>query len=401
MKNLKSQYILPFLVGLLPLVAIFINERFVPFIIIGIVLSTILEKNIKNNFLENKRFLLPYLIYVLTFVLFTIVSSDIKISSKVLERQTSMILIPLILFSCNWNKERLVYILRIYICCLTIIFFLSLGKLFWFIYNFNDWIQTMNLNSNSYTYVQFKFPHLIGAHPTYWSYLLIVANLFLLSNNYLKIFSKKGIIILMLIIFNFNLLILSARTPLLINVLIHVWALVLYFRKNTISSRKLISIISLALVGAILSFNIPLLRAKIHFIIDDERFFLWPLAYEKIQENYFILGEGLGLGNQIFKNYILIHGDPRTIYHGFDLHNQYLTQWLDMGILGLTSLVYLILYPCTKISKLISPKSFMHLGFTMLFIISLNTESSLYRLNGVIIYSVFSSILLLLSKFKN
>jgi len=205
----------------------------------------------------------------------------------------------------------------------------------------------------------------------------------------------------MLIIFNCNLLILSARTPLLINVLIHVWALFLYFRKNTISSRKLISIISLALFGAILFFNIPLLRAKIQFIINDERFFLWPLAFEKIKENHFILGEGLGLGSEIFKNYILKNGDPRTIYHGFDLHNQYLKHWLDMGIFGLTSLLYLLLYPCTKISKLLSSKSFLLLGFTMLFLISLNTESSLYRLNGVVIYSVFSSILLLLSKLNH
>ena|GEM_PF-3409100 len=401
MKNLKSKYILPILVGLLPLAVIFINEKFAPYIILGIVLSTFFEKNVKNNFLENQRLLLPFVFYVLTFVLFTIVSSDIKASSKVLERQISMILIPIVMFSSSWNKERLILILKFYLTSLTVIFFLSIIKLFWFIFNYSDWIQTMNASSNSYTYVQFKFPHLIGAHPTYWSYLLIVANLFLLSNNYLKIFSKKGIIILMLIIFNCNLLILSARTPLLINVLIHVWALFLYFRKNTISSRKLISIISLALFGAILFFNIPLLRAKIQFIINDERFFLWPLAFEKIKENHFILGEGLGLGSEIFKNYILKNGDPRTIYHGFDLHNQYLKHWLDMGIFGLTSLLYLLLYPCTKISKLLSSKSFLLLGFTMLFLISLNTESSLYRLNGVVIYSVFSSILLLLSKLNH
>lgn len=387
--------------GLLPLAVIFINEKFAPYIILGIVLSTFFEKNVKNNFLENQRLLLPFVFYVLTFVLFTIVSSDIKASSKVLERQISMILIPIVMFSSSWNKERLILILKFYLTSLTVIFFLSIIKLFWFIFNYSDWIQTMNASSNSYTYVQFKFPHLIGAHPTYWSYLLIVANLFLLSNNYLKIFSKKGIIILMLIIFNCNLLILSARTPLLINVLIHVWALFLYFRKNTISSRKLISIISLALFGAILFFNIPLLRAKIQFIINDERFFLWPLAFEKIKENHFILGEGLGLGSEIFKNYILKNGDPRTIYHGFDLHNQYLKHWLDMGIFGLTSLLYLLLYPCTKISKLLSSKSFLLLGFTMLFLISLNTESSLYRLNGVVIYSVFSSILLLLSKLNH
>jgi len=401
LKNLKSKYILPILVGLLPLAVIFINEKFAPYIILGIVLSTFFEKNVKNNFLENQRLLLPFVFYVLTFVLFTIVSSDIKASSKVLERQISMILIPIVMFSSSWNKERLILILKFYLTSLTVIFFLSIIKLFWFIFNYSDWIQTMNASSNSYTYVQFKFPHLIGAHPTYWSYLLIVANLFLLSNNYLKIFSKKGIIILMLIIFNCNLLILSARTPLLINVLIHVWALFLYFRKNTISSRKLISIISLALFGAILFFNIPLLRAKIQFIINDERFFLWPLAFEKIKENHFILGEGLGLGSEIFKNYILKNGDPRTIYHGFDLHNQYLKHWLDMGIFGLTSLLYLLLYPCTKISKLLSSKSFLLLGFTMLFLISLNTESSLYRLNGVVIYSVFSSILLLLSKLNH
>ena len=82
--------------------------------------------------------------------------------------------------------------------------------------------------------------------------------------------------------------------------------------------------------------------------------------------------------------------DNRNSYFGIDLHNQYLKAYLDMGLLGFLSLVYMIIYPfllSLKKGKLV----LLNLSFTLFFLMCIMTESTLYVIKGVVIFSVFSS----------
>ena len=63
-----------------------------------------------------------------------------------------------------------------------------------------------------------------------------------------------------------------------------------------------------------------------------------------------------------------------------------------MGILGILVLVYLVIFPLLQIKNLSLQKDHILISFTLLYILCLMTEASLYRFKGVIIFAIFSSI---------
>jgi O-antigen ligase len=231
-------------------------------------------------------------------------------------------------------------------------------------------------------------------HPTYWSYLLILINTILLGYKQLSLELKRTTVLILLVIFNFNLLFLSARTPLVINGIIHIVAIIINLKKIKFSVVKIIGGSLFIIIFGLLAFNLPLLKAKVLMSNIDERFYLWPKALEQIKVNYYFLGEGLGQGVYVLKDFIIEKGDPRVHYRGFDLHNQYLTHYLDMGLLGLLSLIYLIIFPITLITRKKLSNQLPIVGFCLLFLLGILTETSLYFIKGIIIFAVFSSVLM-------
>jgi len=388
------KYSFPILLSFLPIIVVFFEEKPVPFVIATLVLFFIMEKNKSKNFTEHKALLKPYLVVVCVYCLYAILSLNINSSVKVLERQISMLLIPLIVFSFNFHHFHFRLFFKTFIYTMLACSVFSFMVLIDFAINNADWISTMNEMQQNSTYLQFKFPHLIGVHPTYWSYLLIIANIFLLCASFLKLEMKQYGVILLLLLFNFNLFFLSARTPIVINVLIHIGWLTLYVRKNNVKKSIKWSLCASLILIFYLLISLPFVRAKFTGIGDDERVFLWPRAIEQIKQNYFLLGESLGQGRLVLKNFIIQNGDPRINYNGLDLHNQYLIHYLDMGLLGIVSLMFLLLYPLFITNFKWRLKSFPLCAISLLFVIACFTESVFYVLKGIIIFVVFSSVLL-------
>jgi len=389
--------LLPVVLALLPITVVFFEEKPIPYIIILLIVLFLIEKRKQINFKSHKPYLKPYVITVLIYIVYTFLAVELTPALKILERQVSLLLIPLIVFSSALNKPRLRIFFKTFIAAMVVVFIFSIFLLLLFANEHAEWIETMNQANQNKTYLQFKFPHLIGAHPTYWTYLLVLANLFLLCNKSLNLRLKTTWVIVWLILFNINIFYLSARTPTLINILIHLIALTYYIKSSKISKISKIKISGIILGVVLIGFfvlKMPLLIAKFSDISNDERVHLWPVAIEQIKSNNYILGEGLGQGKTILKNHIIENGDPRINYRAFDLHNQYLVNYLDMGILGVLSLLYLILYPFLQAKNKFNFKTLPLIGLSSLFIISIMTESSLYYIKGIIIFAVFSSILL-------
>ncbi|WP_276389069.1 O-antigen ligase family protein [Eudoraea chungangensis] len=393
--------LLPVFLGLLPLAAVFINENSATGIILVLVLLFLLEKNKGKNYKKFKYFLTPYLVSVSVFILYALLSPDIKLGLKVLERQSPMLIIPIIVFCSNTNFSRMRIFLLSFLAGMLLISVVSFSYLLWFYENYSDWVSVMNDVQQANTYLQYKFPHLIGTHPTYWSYLLIISNIVLLNNREFHIIRKRSLIVIGLLVFNGTLLYLSSRTAIGINLLIHIAALALYLRREKISAKGKIAVFGIGLMAFVFMVNSPLFKAKIVSISSDERMYLWPVAIEKIQENYYILGEGLGQGREVLKKYIIANGDQRVNYHSFDLHNQYLRHYLDMGLLGITALLFLILFPFFQVNKRDVFKKHIICSFTIFYVLCLFTEASLYRFKGVIIFSLFSAVFMLLDYQKN
>ena len=392
--NKLNSLLFPTVLALLPIAAVFLEEEPIPYIIILLAILFLVEKNKKINFKLYKSYLTPYFIVILVYITYTLLAVKISPALKILERQVSILLIPLIVFASSLNKDRLRLFFKAFIIVMSMVSVFSIFLLLWFMDEHAEWIEVMNQTSQSKTYLQYKFPHLIGAHPTYWTYLLVLANLFLLCSKSLNLRLKMGWVVVLLILFNTNILYLSARTPTVINVLIHLIAITFYIKSSQISKIKTVGLIAGVILIGFVALKMPLVVAKFSDISNDERVYLWPRAIEQIKSNCFVLGEGLGQGRRILKDYIIESGDPRVTYKGFDLHNQYLVHYLDMGILGVLSLLYLIMYPLLKIKKRFDFETLPLIGFSLLFVISINTESSLYYIKGIIIFAVFSSILL-------
>lgn len=390
----RAALILPILLALTPIIMVFFSETFLPPILILMVLISLSNQNFLSNIKNSKIYFYPYVCYVLLHIIYTILSPNFADALKILERQTSFLLIPLIVFSNNWDVKKIKLFFRLYLYILLGVGIFSLIKLVIFINQYAEWIKFMNDSNNNFTYVQFKYPHLMNAHPTYWSYLLVIGNIIILHYKELGLFKNKIIPYLFFIAFNVNVLYLSARTPLVICLLIYLFYFgwIMKSKKKEYKRWLILSVLSFLAITVVFIFQ-PLTIFKFSNILQDERIFLWPKAIDIIKNNYFVLGEGLGHGNRLLQEYIFSIYDPREHYNGFDLHNQYLKNYIDMGILGISSLIYMLLFPvilALKVPKIIS----LCIGFISLFALCMLTESTLYVIKGVVIFVIFSSILI-------
>jgi len=189
---------LPFLLGIFPFIGIFIGEKYVPFLYVLFALALIFEKNKKINLYYNRKLLFPFLIAIGVFITFTILSPDFKLALKILERQISLLVIPFIVVAAKWNLSRVKVFIKIFISTTFFIGLYSIVKFLNFVINNYDWVKHMAAEKGSlFLYLQYKFPHVIGVHPTYWSYLIVSALIFLLSNKVLKVYQSKVWAILM------------------------------------------------------------------------------------------------------------------------------------------------------------------------------------------------------------
>lgn len=395
-----SWFFLPILLSLLPILVNFFHERYISIPLALSVLVFFFEGGKEQRFRMNRILLRPYVIMIGVYVLYTLISIDLVAGSKVLERQISLLLIPIIVFSSDFNQGRLKFFFYCFLIEMAAISVFAFGYLFWFYQSNLEWVTIMNETSNTNTYLQYKFPHLIGTHPTYWSYLLIIANCILLSYGYLGLTIKRYWVIFLLVLYNGTIIYLSARMPLFINVILNILALVYVLRRKASMIKKTMIVLVIIVAASLLLSN-PLLRVRFLAIIDDERLYLWPVALETINNNYFLLGEGLGQGNNVLKEFIIENGDLRKNYNSFDLHNQYLRHYMDMGLLGVLALIYLVSYPLSKVKRQWGIRKLPLIGLSLLFILACITEASLYRLKGIIIFAVFSSIFLVADQVLN
>ena len=237
---------LPFLLGIFPFIGIFLGEKYVPFLYILFALALIFEKNKKENLYFNKKVLFPFLIAIVVFITFTILSPDFKLALKILERQISLLVIPFIIVVAKWNSSRIKIFVKTFILTTFFIGLYAIIKFSWFVINNYEWVTHMAAEKGSMLlYLQYKFPHVIGVHPTYWSYLIISAIIFLLSNKVLKVYESSFWAIILISFLNLNLVILASRMPLLVNLLVHLLFLGKYIMVNNVSLAKRLSLLFL------------------------------------------------------------------------------------------------------------------------------------------------------------
>ena len=333
-----------------------------------------------QNFSLKLKWIWPFLFYFFVFGIAFFFSENTIEGLKILVRHISFIVLPFLIYCKKWSKSELDFFCKFYVQIVFVISVVSLICLLYFYLTNVDFVHSMDD-----TYLQWKLPHLLGFHPTYFGFNIVVANIILLtsSNNNLKNSALYTALFL-----SFYLVYMSPRTAILCQFIVWIWFV--YNRFSSTETLKYIkttfAVISLSSM-IFLAFKSEYFVTKLMNSISDKRFMLWEPAYDLIKENYFLLGEGLGNGEIQITQYI--NTNNLTQFQVSDLHNQFLMNYLDLGFFGLLAILLLVLRP------LIYFKEKALYLFSLIFFISIFTESFLYVIKGIVLFIILSSIFIL------
>ena len=355
--------------------------RLAPLFIVLLTLVWFFKFKTFQNFSLKLKWIWPFLFYFFVFGIAFFFSENTIEGLKILERHISFIVLPFLIYCKKWSKSELDFFLKFYVQIVFVISVVSLICLLYFYLTNVDFVHSMDD-----TYLQWKLPHLLGFHPTYFGFNIVVANIILLTssnNNNLKNSTLYTALFL-----SFYLVYMSPRTAILCQFIVWIWFV--YNRFSSTETLRYIkttfAVISLSIM-VFLAFKSEYFVTKLMNSISDKRFMLWEPAYDLIKENYFLLGEGLGNGEIQITQYI--NTNNLTQFQVSDLHNQFLMNYLDLGFFGFLAILLLVLRP------LIYFKEKALYLFSLTFFISIFTESFLYVIKGIVLFIILSSIFIL------
>ena len=355
--------------------------RLAPLFIVLLTLVWFFKFKTFQNFSLKLKWIWPFLFYFFVFGIAFFFSENTIEGLKILERHISFIVLPFLIYCKKWSKSELDFFCKFYVQIVFVISVVSLICLLYFYLTNVDFVHSMDD-----TYLQWKLPHLLGLHPTYFGFNIVVANILLLTSS--NINNLKNSTLYTALFLSFYLVYMSPRTAILCQFIVWIWFV--YNRFSSTETLKYIkttfAVISLSIM-IFLAFKSEYFVTKLMNSISDKRFMLWEPAYDLIKENYFLLGEGLGNGEIQITQYI--NTNNLTQFQVSDLHNQFLMNYLDLGFFGLLAILLLVLRP------LIYFKEKALYLFSLTFFISIFTESFLYVIKGIVLFIILSSIFIL------
>lgn len=129
-------------------------------------------------------------------------------------------------------------------------------------------------------------------------------------------------------------------------------------------------------------------------VSQDGRILIWESSFKIIRNNLF-LGVGTGdVRTELVKEYKLI-GDEDLINSQYNAHNQFIEILLENGIVGLVLFLTIIGF---MIYKAIADKNLLFGVFIITVLVFFMFETVLYRLSGVVFFSLFTFFLLFIPK---
>ena len=353
----------------------------------------IVYKNFEiRNFFSSLRFVSLILYFLCNFITLLFLSDsfeELLITKKLL----SFFFLPIIFFSSkNFLTERkriFKNIYNIFVFAALISFSLSLAyglyRSFYASYSFNSIYLTYN-----------KLSELFGVQPIYMAVYYLLAILFCAKLVKLNP-RKKKLYISIGVLLCFAIIQISSRTSYLILLCIIIPQSIRFFSNFSLKI-KLLFFISIILTSLILTISIPTLKNRVINFNSNVSSYSGLALRTKIWENTFdvftlspIYGHGLGKSQkELAKQYKKVNF-RRAFINNFNAHNQYIQTSLDSGLIGLSILLLILIYPLIY-SKL----KFLHFSFGLIIIISLLTESFFLRQPGILFFTFFTSVFYIL-----
>ena len=243
-----------------------------------------------------------------------------------------------------------------------------------------------------YSYITFAF-FSMGDHPIYLSIQFAISILFLIRIRINKVLKVVLFLILLMGLFFLS------RKGVIISFFV---ALAFYFYFEFNRAKSLMMILSILILFT-LSFLVPEIKERYFEVFEKSnlinnsktssgiRTILWYNSIELIKENL-VFGCGIGDSQEVLSKHLKDKGYIEIATKKSNCHNQYLQFLLSIGIIGLLVFICSIFYFFYFFK---SQKNFLGLSILIMFLILFLTESFLDRQNGIILYTLFLTIVTL------
>lgn len=330
-----------------------------------------------------------------------------------IEKKLPLLVLTIIIFSSAFEKKQINRILGVFAFATTVAALILLGIFFYRL------CTSLGDCQNCY-YHDFTKP--IGFHAVYFSYFSFFA--FLFYSGRLRDRMKSGTLIgtiLSLLVLSIAILVASSKLVLLVLILFVAFITAyLLFHLKTPSLRLLIaSFLAISVVFISLVFFIqPIkdrftealdLSSQSHYAIvgtnqqlsNNEkreltgltlRVLLWKLGAHELQEHKnLLLGFSPGdAGTYMNKAYVK-HNMAPMWFEDYNMHNQYVQTLLELGIVGLLSLLLMLVYPMIFRGHVYS--EFLLFSFTCLISLAFMSEVLMGLNKGIVFIAFFYSLL--------
>lgn len=242
-----------------------------------------------------------------------------------------------------------------------------------------------------YSYITYEFFE-IGDHPIYLSVQFALSILFLIKFNI-----NKKLKFLLFFILTIGLFFLSRK-----GVIFSFIIMLSIYLFNIINNRKRLMIyLSLIILCFCSSLFVPQIRARYVEIYEKQennnqtstgiRLLLWENSIELIKNNL-VLGYGIGDAQEVLTQQMHTKGHLEIAAKKSNCHNQYLQFLLSVGVIGLGLFIITLIYCFIQFRK---NHNLLGVVVLLFFVLLFTTESFLDRQNGIIIFSMFMSILII------
>lgn len=371
-KDHKLYYFLFFLLGFsLPL-----NDQFNTIIILSILAVSLVRVFIERKFKLYKldSLFVGIISSILVLRVLGVFYGDTSLALKQLTRSLPILILPVIFFlNRNKNIERF------------LLYGVITSLMFLFAYLEFKVVKSIFINKETldyflrWKYLNYNFVGNLDLHPAYIGLFIVLALYYTLFSN---LVSKKlkGIIVLILFIFLFQLV---ARNAIILALIFFTYFLITLKKKTPII---IYSISIVVIVLSILFHPSNYLRNKFFnlentetTVVNSNRFVRLKASYEVFKEAP-ILGVGPGKDNILRKESYLRMNDMVAYNNNYNSHNQFMEFLSTYGLFGFLIFCTVIIFVVLKIAKSDNKKLFL---LIFAFAFSCLTESVIERSMGI------------------
>ncbi|MBC8046246.1 MAG: O-antigen ligase family protein [Fimbriimonadaceae bacterium] len=364
---------------------------FIPLFFAGCLGILIMILNRRTFFMGMKPFLISASVYLIFIYAYYI--SENKAAAKIdLQIKLSLLLIPLIMgFVKGLHRKLIGTLITLFVisCCIMSISAVVLALNNYFLHHEN-------------TFYYKELVAFSGMHPAYLgmyiSFSIICITHYIITKYKTLSNGRKIFLLCICAWFLFFLLLLTARTALIVTLLFANCAYIYWGKKYEKLKFAVITCILVNVLGFILLLSLPTTRERFEtlFIYKNAnpensanlRDQIWHTIFNNT-ETFWLQGIGNGDDTDALISWYQKDGFTKGVAEKYNAHNQFLQIWIMCGIGGLLYFIIIYVY---QIRFALKRMQYPYFFFLLLFILNCLTESMLETQSGVIFFTLFNAL---------